>query len=294
MRVRPTSFVRVVLTALAAVLLAPAALAQTSAGRQPAAVEAQTAEATREQLMELLRRYPTGVAHIVRLDPTLLGNDVYIGPYPGLVEFLKQHPEVRRNPEYFLQGVQVLTSPPRSVRTQAQSMWMDMMVGLFVLALLLTGVAALGWVIRTFVDYRRWNRLSKLQSEAHAKILDRLTQNDDLMAYISSPAGTHFLQSMPIMLDPARKALGAPFARILWSIQAGVVLVATGIGLQYVSGSAHEDVVNLIYSTGVVTTAVGGGFIVAALVSYVLSRRFGLLDPPAAPATGGPLSGQDA
>lgn len=239
----------------------------------------QTAEATRQEFMELLERYPTGVAYVFRLDPTLLGNDAYIGPYPGLAEFLNEHPEVRRNPEYFLQDVQTYGYQPRQ-RSSAQAMWEDVMGGLFALALIGTAIAAFGWIVRTFVDYRRWNRLSKLQADAHAKLLDRFTQNDELMAYISSPAGAHFLQSMPIMLDPARKAIGAPFARILWSIQVGVVLAATGIGLQYVSGSAHEDIVNMIYSMGVVTTAVGLGFIVAAVVSYLLSRRFGLLEAP--------------
>jgi hypothetical protein len=43
--------------------------------------------------------------------------------------------------------------------------------------------------------------LSKVQTEVHTKIVDRFTANDDLLAYIQSPAGSKFLESSPIHLD---------------------------------------------------------------------------------------------
>ena len=90
---------------LSVVLAAPPAMAQTgtaariqAASQVAGSAQPQTAEAVRDEFVELLARFPTGVAHVFRLDPSLLGNDVYIAPYPGLSEFLKQHPEVARNP----------------------------------------------------------------------------------------------------------------------------------------------------------------------------------------------------
>ncbi len=59
----------------------------------------------------------------------------------------------------------------------------------------------LTWLIRTFIDYRRWLRLTRIQTDAHTKLLDRLTSNEDLMAYIQSPSGRRFLESAPIALD---------------------------------------------------------------------------------------------
>ena len=279
--------------ALAASLVLPLSAAAQTASRPQITSSDAPAEATREQFMELLRRFPTGVAQVIRLDPSLLSNEAYLTAYPGLTDFLKQHPEVRRNPEYFLQSVRFgYVAPPSTPGDEIRRVWMDVMTGLFVLALLSLGAGVLGWIVRNFIDYRRWNRLSKLQAEAHAKLLDRFTQNDELMGYIQSPAGTHFLQSMPIMLDPARKTLGAPLSRILWAVQAGVVLAAAGIGLQYVSGQATEpEVIGLVWSTGVVITSVGIGFVIAAAVSFVLSRRFGLFE---APAIGAAPTGRDA
>ncbi len=99
-----------------------------------------------------------------------------------------------------------------------------------------TGVAAgvsafLGvfvWVIRSIIDHRRWLRLSRVQAEVHTKLLDRLTTNEDLLSYIQSPAGRRFLESAPITMDSEPRATTAPISRIIWSLQAGLVLAALG------------------------------------------------------------------
>jgi hypothetical protein len=107
------------------------------------------------------------------------------------------------------------------------------MISVFVIMLLV--VSALGWSIRTAVDYRRWGRLAKVQAEAHTKLLDRFTGNEELLAYVKSPAGARFLESAPIQLDGGPRSVGAPLNRILWSLQAGIVMAAAGIGMNVVS-----------------------------------------------------------
>ena len=71
------------------------------------------------------------------------------------------------------------------------------------------------------VTSRRWNKLSKVQYEVHSKLLDRFTSNEDLLAYMQTPAGRRFLESAPIRCPTSRDRCGAPFSRILWSVQAG-------------------------------------------------------------------------
>ena len=68
---------------------------------------------------------------------------------------------------------------------------------------LVFGIAAslTAWGFKTFVDYRRWLRQSKIQTDAHSKLLDRLTSNEDLLAYIQSPAGRQFLEAAPCRSD---------------------------------------------------------------------------------------------
>ena len=164
-------------------------------------------------------------------------------------------------------------------------MWKDVLSGLAVFAGFGMGIGLLVWLIRTLVDYRRWNRLAKVQTDAHTKLLDRFTANNDLLAYIQSPAGSKFLESTPIMLDAAPRSVGAPLGRILWSVQGGVVLMAGGIGLQVVSGRVADDASQPLHALGVLGIALGLGFVVSAIVSYFISQRLGLIEP-ASPALG--------
>jgi hypothetical protein len=108
--------------------------------------------------------------------------------------------------------------------------------------------------------------------------MDRFTANNDLLAYIQSPAGTRFLQSTPIALDAAPRSMGAPLGRILWSVQGGVVLVAAGIGLWVVSGQVGDDGAQPLHALGVIGIALGLGFAASAIISFVISRRLGLIE----------------
>jgi hypothetical protein len=136
------------------------------------------------------------------------------------------------------------------------------------------------WLIRTLVDYKRWSRLAKVQTEAHTKILDRFTANEDLLAYIQTPAGARFLESSPIRLDAGPRSVAAPLGRILWSVQGGVVLMAGGLGMQYVSGRLPSGLAEPLRTLGVLGIAIGIGFLVSSAVSYLISKRLGLIESP--------------
>jgi hypothetical protein len=117
-----------------------------------------------------------------------------------------------------------------------------------------------------------------VQTEVHNKLLDRFTSNEDLLAYIQTPAGRRFLESAPIPTESPR-SIGAPLGRILWSIQAGAVLTVAGLGLQVVSARSIDEVAQPLSAVGIVVLAIGLGFGVSALLAYVLSRRLGLVGP---------------
>jgi hypothetical protein len=244
----------------------------------------QDAGETREKLEEVLKKLPPAVGRVLRTDPSLLGNESYLGTYPALAVFLKQHPEVKSAPGYYFERVSGISyaqmQPPDS---QAVRIWRDLIqfFAMGSLFLLIAGVFV--WIIKTVVETRRWNRASKVHTEVHNKLLDRFTANEDLLAYMQTPAGKSFLESAPLSFDAPPKPVGAPLARILWSVQAGVVLAASGFGLLYVSGSVVDEVAQPLYAIGVLALAIGAGFVVSAGASYLLSRRLGLFEPSAAP-----------
>jgi hypothetical protein len=244
------------------------------------------AEQTREALRSLLSRYSPTIGRVLALDPTLLQNPVYLEPYPELIAFLQQHPEVARNGADFLSDFRPSYYREPDHDTQVIRMWQGIFQGtaIFLVFSVITG--ALVWLVKTLVDYRRWYRLSKVQTEAHNKLLDRFTNNEELLAYITTPSGKRFLESAPIMLDTASASIGAPVKRILWAIEIGVVMVCLGIGIFVAQSAAPAEVSLVLFAVSIVVTALGIGFVLASGASYLLSRRLGVLNGAASRQTG--------
>jgi hypothetical protein len=249
---------------LGLLLISAAAFAQ----KVPSAA---SASQTRDELRSMLREHPPQVAAVLKLDPSLLTNQAYLATYPDLTQFASQHPEVAHNPEYFFSGIggdfESDAAPYRGWREISGD------VGGFTAFLVVTGVFV--WAIKTLIEQRRWNRLSAIQTEVHSKLLDRFTSNDDLLAYLQSPAGKKFLESAPIPLEAGRP-MSAPVGRIFWSLQTGLVILAGGIGFHAISARVGGAGATPLYGIGVILTLIGVALLISAGAFYLLSKRFGL------------------
>jgi len=265
---------------------APAATAaqRPAAGRaaEPAAaaapVDEQTARETRERLAQILQQYPPSLSQVLRLDPSLLTKPDYLAPYPTLAAYLGQHPEVAHNPTFFLGGP---VGGPQfaDARFRAMSAIESVFIGLEVMLGFMAAVAALSWTIRGAIDYRRWLRATKVQVDAHTKIVDRLASNEDLLAYMQSPAGQRFLSASiaPTPVGSIAPPMSAPLNRILWSVQAGMVLAAGGVGLWLAKSNVIEEIAQPLHVVSMLAIALGIGFVLSALASWALSRQLGLV-----------------
>jgi hypothetical protein len=284
-------------SALALLALAPCASAQ-SAATQPAAARRGAppplpavaavpaapaddfdAERVREQFYEVLQKYPPALGRVLKLDPSLMANEAYLAPYPGVALYLARHPEIGRNPSYFLEristpGFGTVMDPGAQKRREIQEMLAAFAA--FLVFLVVTGVVV--WIIRTIIDSRRWNRVSKTQAEVHTKLLERFSSNEDLLAYIQTPVGRRFLESGPTPLPEDARPIGAPFSRILLSVQAGIVLAVAAVGMLVLSRRLDEEVSAFFLVTGVLSLAIGVGFLVSSAVAYGISSRLGLVN----------------
>jgi ABC-type multidrug transport system fused ATPase/permease subunit len=260
---------------------APATTTSVPAATTSTVVTDSDSQETREAFHAALRRYPTEVSRVLKLDPSLMTNQSYLANYPALAAFLAQHPEIAHSPAFFLDNVYVGEEPRGE--NSSERVWRSTMEGLSIFAVLALVTGVLTWLVRTLIEHRRWSRISKVQADVHNKLMDRFTANEDLLAYIQTPAGKRFLESAPIALDGAPRAVSAPVGRIMWSVQVGLVLAAAGFGLQYVSRSIEKTVSQPLFAMGILAVSIGVGFVLSAIVSYVLSRRLGLWETAAAP-----------
>ncbi len=256
----------------------PPVVAQT---RMPASapVEERDARETRQRLHEMLGQYPPSVAQVLRLDPSLLTKPEYLATYPGLAAFLAQHPEVAHNPAFFVGEAQGETVD--GTRRQALHVVETIFEGAWVLIGFLGFFTLVGWLARNIMQHRTWQRASKVHADAHAKLVDRLTSNEDLLAYVQSPAGQRAMGLMAgtrAVHDSVMQPVIAPVNRILWSMQAGVVIAAAGVGLWFAKNNVIEEAAQPLYVVAMLAIALGVGFVVSSIVAYAFSRQLGLLD----------------
>jgi hypothetical protein len=235
------------------------------------AAPARSSHEVRSDFGNLLRQSPNELATILALDPTLLSNDAFLAGYPELSRFVAEHPEVRRNPRFFL-----------SEFSPSEGGFENAVEPFLIFATFAVIAFAISWLIRTLIDHRRWSRLARTQSEVHNKILERFGTSDALLEYMRSPAGARFLESAPIPVHAVQPGQGGAIGRALASIQLGLIIAAGAIGMLLVSGRFDTETAHGFYALGVIGLCIGGGFIVSAVVSIVLSRRLGLWQGPAA------------
>jgi hypothetical protein len=232
----------------------------------------------REQFTRLLGQHPYELWMILKLDPALLTNEAFMSGYPEVQEYVARHPEILRNPRFFLAQ---FNSPAEN-----RSVLDDIVEVLAIGSGIGLIVVALAWLIRTLIEQRRWKQLSRTQSDVHNKILDRFNTTEQLLEYIRTPAGSKFLESAPIPLHVERPASGKTStlaARILWSVQLGVVIAIVGLGMLLLSAVFEKDSSQELFALGAIALCVGTGFIASAAVSLKLSRRLGLWEDGGAP-----------
>ncbi len=245
--------------------------------------------ATQSELIKLLRLSPT-LTTVVAHDPSLLSNQDYVAHNnPQLAEFLTTHPEVARNPEFYLfthlnhqdgERDEALERAvwPEYVRAGRNSPdYSDILVPIALTVAFACFLAALVWMIRALLENRRWNRIFKLQSEVHGRLIDRFSSNQELATYMETEAGKRFLEAAPIPVSiESGQRMPNTVARVLTPLQIGIVLVLLGIGFLLLRRATPEMETPMLV-LGTVVMMPGIGFIISAGITWVLAARLGLM-----------------
>lgn len=249
--------------------------------------ETETA-AVQSQLFKFLRTSPR-LTMAISNDPALLGYQEYVNRHnPDLAAFIRRHPEIARNPEFYLfsnlpgggNGERVPNLFQRAVWPEigrrSGSNYNDLVFAA-IMGIVIPG--AIIWLLRMLLQNRRWNRVFKVQTEMHSKLLDKLGGNQELFTYLGSDAGRRFLELAPVAAALESSRPSGPFSsinRILAPLQFGVVSTMIGIGFLSL-GWYYKDATGGTIVFGTLALMVGIGLMLSAGLSWAMARRFGLL-----------------
>jgi hypothetical protein len=105
------------------------------------------------------------------------------------------------------------------------------------------------------------------QSAARKAMLDKFASAQDLGAFLETKGGQRFMADL--------SSGGGPLQSVLGSIQKGIIAIFLGAGFFPLSGGFKDPAA--VSGIGIVLVCVGCGFLLSAIVTYVLSRWWGLL-----------------
>jgi len=132
--------------------------------------------------------------------------------------------------------------------------------------------ATIGWVVWVVFTTLRRYLIAKTKARLQEKILERITSSDALATLSANDSGRHFLES--ITVEDSQPP--SPIARILFGIQAGLVLLCFGIAILTLHRHIYDPVGGfIIVGTGGI--GLGLGFLFASAASIFVSRKLGLI-----------------
>lgn len=243
-------------------------------------------DSVRARLLKLLRMSPR-LTMVISMDPSLLRNQEYVNQNnPQLAAFLQSHTEIARNPEFYLfanlpngrsQDVPYLIQRAvwPEIDRHNQAKWMNTLIPFFIFLVISFAIL---WLLRMLIQNRRWGRVFKVQTDIHAKLLDKLSGNQELFSYLGTEAGKKLLEMAPIataMESSQRPGFLSPITRILAPLQFGIVSTLIGIGMLFIKGYYNDNGALLLLGT--LALMLGLGLVISAGISWILARRLGLL-----------------
>lgn len=130
------------------------------------------------------------------------------------------------------------------------------------------------WIVWVLFSSVRRYLMAKASAQLQEKILQRIDSAESLITLANSDSGRRFLESITMEKPPVG---ASPFSRILFGVQAGMVLTIFGLAMLFLHHHAPDEGSGfIIFGTGAI--GLGVGFIFAAIASLVVSRQLGLID----------------
>ncbi|MDX2178267.1 MAG: hypothetical protein SFV18_01660 [Bryobacteraceae bacterium] len=132
-------------------------------------------------------------------------------------------------------------------------------------ALLALGFLIAGGTLRSLIKNRHRQKMAQLQSETVGKVLDRLGSGPEVLEWLKTGDMKKFFDIETPTANPGMRVLNA--------IQWGTIASLAGAMLFTVPDlSPDGHVIRWLL------LAVGGGFLISAAASYVLLKRWGLIE----------------
>jgi hypothetical protein len=126
------------------------------------------------------------------------------------------------------------------------------------------------WV--SFTSVRRF-LIAKTKANLQEKVLQRIDSSDALASLAANESGRRFLESITV----EENQVSSPFGKILFGLQAGLVLFCFGVAMVFLSHHVDTNGSPGLIILGIGAIGLGLGFLTASAASLFVSRKLGLI-----------------
>lgn len=135
----------------------------------------------------------------------------------------------------------------------------------------ITLIIAAAWVITVIVTAFKQKSILQTRAELYNRLLDKFGSANEFAEYLESETGRQFVEEITVQG-------AAPTSKILSSIQKGVIMTLIGFGMVVLANLFFGgDLFNVIAVGGTIALMLGIGFLVSTVITYRLSKSWGLL-----------------
>ena len=130
--------------------------------------------------------------------------------------------------------------------------------------------ASVCWIVWSILSAVRRIRVSRQKADLQSKLLDKFSGAPELLEYLKTEAGQR-------LVDTDSFEVKSPLLRILYSFQFGVILLVLGGAFLLLRNWIPVDGAIACLVIGVLLAALGLGFLTSGIISYILSKHWGVL-----------------
>ncbi len=137
------------------------------------------------------------------------------------------------------------------------------------IAVILGGLVFWAWIVWVILE---WKKL-KYKDGLHNKIIDKFKTAAEIDHFLQSNVGNKFMSFLTIEgIDPKEKLIS--------SISKGIIFFIVGIAFIIIGPILSEltKEIRIFQALGIVTIALGIGFMVSSVISYLLRKNWGIID----------------
>ena len=126
--------------------------------------------------------------------------------------------------------------------------------------------AAVIWIIKLWLDWKR----HRLKNDLQNRLVEKIGNIQDLNNFLQTESGDRFLNSLTVAGGTAKDKLIAAFS-------SGIILSVLGVAF-FPIALFFQSEARYINAGGIVFLALGIGFLLSALVSYRISKKWGIIE----------------